>query len=142
MLVGVFVAAATSGVLLGFGLRTGQPLLRFNLTAAPLLDGPDQAGDFSPAVTLLGILVHVVWTLLAGVAFTLLGASGGTARRVVIALALAGVVLLLQRTLSPWIGGSSAEFPLALAHGVAFAIVLAAALVIGMRLAFERDEWS
>lgn len=137
------MAAATAGVLLGFGLRAGDLVRRLNLTATLLLgDRAERADGFAPLVTTIGLLVHVGWSIVTGIAFTALCARLAGARLYASAAAGGVLLLALQRTLMPWIGGSSRTDSLSMPQSILFAITIAIALAVGMRLALSAGERS
>jgi hypothetical protein len=140
---GGLVAAATAGVLFGFGVRSGDLFLRFNLTATPLLGRRAFAANgFDVLVTPVGLLVHVGWALLTGLLFSLLLERLRGVPSTVVAIGVAAMVMLLQGTITPWIGGSGPVQPLAIAQRIMVALTIALALAVGMRLALPRHDWS
>ena len=103
---GIVAASATSGALVGFGIRLGTLARVFNAIASIVL-GPEAFAVYGYAAspTLVGVLLHVC------------------------AMIVCGLVYVLLVTIS---GGRDIAWALVLSA------VLAAALVIGMRLAQVR----
>lgn len=132
---GLVAAAATGGLLVGFGLRFGTPARLFNALAAYLLGPPAQATWSLSVVTALGIVVHVVIMVAAGIAFVQLverstgGAIGWAALVAAVSFGLSWVVgALFGLGLTPLLG---------LGERVLLAVMLALALPLGMRLALS-----
>jgi hypothetical protein len=135
IVVGSVAAAATSGALLAIGRRLGSALLPFAFVGAVPLH---QATSVAPtAVVVIGLVLHLatifVWSAIA-LFFARVGARRGVA---------AAIVSVMQFTLS-WIVASSTgrglSSALVLGDRVVYAVVLACALVVGMRFAFLRRE--
>ena len=133
---GLLPAAATSGMLLGFGIRLGAPARVFQAIGS-ILTGADVAGiAASSRATVVGVLLHVAVMLASGVAYVaLLGDTDEqrAAWAITIGAVIAASALILSRTFA----GSIA---LALTPGnlVAIGIVTAITLPIGMRFAPSR----
>ena len=131
---GLVAAAATTGALLGFGLKQGMPARPFNIAASVLL-GDAAAGSwgFHPVATPLGVVVHVAGVLLLGVLAA--GVSAGRSMRgamvvsVIVSLS-AGILHLMLATRLENTGRG-----LTPAQLIAVYLLLAAGLVVGMRLA-------
>jgi len=139
LVVGALTAAATAGTLVGFGLHAGTPLRPFNALARLLLGSrADAVWGFDPAVTPVGLLLHVTLMLAYGVVFTSLARTlrgwrlGGAA--VAFALcALAVDALVATRLLHA--GLTDVLLPSQL---LALHALLAASLAVGIRLAQGR----
>ena len=138
---GGLVAAATAGVLLGFGVRTGDLFRRINLTATLLLgDRAERADGFAPLVTTIGLVVHIGWAILTGILFAAAFPRLRGARLYGAAAGAGIVLLLLQRTAMPWIGGATRAEPLSTPQSILLWIAVALALAMGMRLALSSSE--
>ena len=132
---GALVAAATSGALLGLGLRAGTPAHPFNLAAAPLY-GERAMGSwgFDPLVTVAGALLHAGTMLLLAITFAVL-AGGLRGIRLILAAAIFAALLWLAHAYWPGSGGESPARTLSAAQLALVYAVLAVALILGMRLA-------
>lgn len=128
-------AAATAGTLCGFGVRMGTPARPFNAVAVLLLgDRAQGIWGFDGTVTTTGVLLHLLvvagWSILfAALAGSLRGLRLLGAAAVVAAIAF-GVDVLFSRVLGAGIGDILAPGQRVVLH-----LVLAVALVMGMRLA-------
>ena len=131
---GIVAAAATTGALLGFGLRQGMPARAFNV-AASLVLGDAAAGSwgFHRLATPLGVVLHVAGVLALGIVAALI-ATRSRRHRVVIASVIvsagAGIMhfALLGRD-------ASASRALTIPQLTVVYMLLAAGLMVGMRLA-------
>lgn len=132
---GLVAAAATGGALVGLGLRFGTPARPFNALAAYLLGPAVQALWQFSIVTVVGLLVHVVVSCLCGLAFVaLVERSGGgeLGWAILVSVVTFGVSWLV----AAWLGIGLATL-LAIGDRLVLAVVLAASLPLGMRLAFS-----
>jgi len=135
--VGSVAVAATSGALIAIGHRLGSAALPFAAVGAALLRGPASATD--TRVVFAGVVVHVVtvlvWTLIC-VEIARVFALGAFAGVVV-----AASQFILSYFVARSTGGGLAS-ALALGDRIVYAVVLAGALVVGMRFAFVRGVTS
>lgn len=127
------VAAAIAGALVGLGARAGTPARPFNTLAVPVLGARAlSAWDAEPRVTLVAAATLVAGALVWALLFSLVAGTLRGVRLVVIALAFgigaSFVVALVARV----VGGTE---PLARGVLVVCAIVVAAALALGMGVA-------
>lgn len=134
MSAGFVAAAATTGALLGFGLRQGMPARPFNVAASVVL-GDAAAGSwgFHRLATPVGIAVHIAAVLALGI----LAAYIATRSRVVRTIAASVIVslgagilhfVLLQRD-------ATSNRALTVPQLIVVYILLGAGLMVGMRLA-------
>lgn len=136
----MIAAAATAGALVAFGLRQGTPARPFNAVAEMLLGArAEGVWGFDAPVTLSGIAVHVVATVVWGVLFALVASGWRGARLWAGAAAFAAVVyvmdfVLLPGRLRPAFGDMMAPGQLLFLYAT-----LAIALGVGMRLAKTED---
>lgn len=132
---GILAAMATSGALIAIGSRTSTAARPFNTIAAHLV-GAQRADAFGfvPAVTIIGIALHVLLVMLAGIAVAVV------ARRRLTPAWLASITLtLIAALVSIGIarrGGSSLARLLAVGDLLLFYVILAASLTLGIRFAF------
>ena len=131
---GFVAAAATTGALLGFGLRQGMPARPFNVAASVVL-GEAAAGSwgFHRLATPVGIAVHVAAVLALGVLAAFLATRSRSLRAIgasVIVSLGAGIVhfVLLGRE-------ADSNRALTVPQLIIVYMLLAAGLVVGMRLA-------
>lgn len=132
---GLVAAAATGGALVGVGQRFDTPARPFNAVAAYLLGPGVQALWQFSAATVVGLLVHLAISCVCGLAFVTLvdrWGRGEIAWAILVALVTVGV---------SWLAGALFGLGLStlLATGdrLVLAVVLAAALPLGMRLALS-----
>lgn len=134
--VGLLAASATSGALVGFGLRLGIPSRPFNAIARLVLGGrAEGVWGFTPAVTLTGVALHVTMMLVWGVVYVrLVEARRGFARLAiavgVAVMALLVELLVVERLLHAGVSGVLSPMQVVVVHAV-----LAVALAVGMRFA-------
>jgi hypothetical protein len=133
---GIIPAAATTGMLLGFGIRLGAPARVFQ-GIGTIIAGPGVSGvSTSPTTTLLGILLNIAATLTCGVVYaSLVGESRD--HRVAWAIAVGAAAVASAFVGARTLAGSIA---LVLTPGnlVAIGVVIAITLPIGMRFAPSR----
>lgn len=129
----LIVFAATAGALLGFGLRLGSGALPFNAVASLALGRVAARSGAVGWATLVGVVIHGVGAL----AWTTLGAAlarrvGG---RIVLAALLTALVAVLAMLLAQRVMSVGPAVILGTGQQLALGLVLAAALVVGMRFA-------
>jgi hypothetical protein len=134
---GIMAASATAGALVGFGIRLGTPARVFNAIASILL-GPEALAvyGFGAAPTLLGGLLHVGAMIACGLVYvSLVTRSNGRAISwaAIMSVATIAVAWFLARRF-----GVGPAVVLPLGNLLVLCVILAAALVIGMRLAQVR----
>ena len=126
---GIIPAAATTGMLLGYGVRLGQPMLVFQAIGA--IAG---ATTGMPRIAaLLGFLIHVITTLACGVLYVALTGESGDNRfawAIAIGAAAAAAAFVVARTF-----GGSIALVLTPGNLVSVGVVIAITLPIGMRFA-------
>ena len=127
-------AAASTGALLGFGLRQGMPARPFNVTAAVIL-GDAAAGSwgFHRLATPVGFSLHIAAVLALGVAAAFLATRarriGPVVASVIVSVSAAILhIALLGRD-------ASATRALTIPQLIVVYLLLCAGLVVGMRLA-------
>ena len=134
---GLVAAAAVTGLLIGIGRRAGTALRPLNATAYSLLGTrADGVWGFDPIVTVVGVVVVLVVSALAGMIVARLSPSFRTFRVVLAAAGVALVGYLLHlHVAARAVGGLSAL--LSVGELRALYVVAASALVLGMRFAFS-----
>lgn len=131
--------AATTGALVGFGIRRGGAATLLaaagdRLRGLPPFVAPDRSFGASAVLGLAHHLALVgVWAMLFGVVAARLHGSHATAARVAIALLVATAAVMADRVLPVWLC-LAAGVP-SLPQRALLAIALAVALVMGMALA-------
>lgn len=133
---GIIPAAATTGMLLGYGLRLGAASRVFQAIGAVFLGPAGESAIRSPLATTVGIVLHVAATLACGVAYAAFAGDSEDHRfawAIAIGAAVSAIAFLAVRT----VAGSIA---LVLTPGnlIAIGAVIAITLPIGMRLAPTR----
>jgi hypothetical protein len=133
---GIIPAAATTGMLLGYGVRLGAPGRVFRVIGAIVFGVSAYRGSDVPLAPAVGLLVHIMAMLACGVAYASLTGEGRAHRgawAIAIGAAATAIVFMFART----IGGSIA---LVLTPGnlISLGAVIALTLPIGMRFAPRR----
>jgi hypothetical protein len=133
--VGMIPAAATTGMLWGYGVRVGAPERVFAAIGAVVLGTGTQAA-FGPLYVLAGALVHVAAMLSFGVAYAAVTREQGE-HPVAWAIAIAGAAIAAVFVSARTFAGS---ITLVLTPGnlIAIGVVIAITLPIGMRFAPSR----
>lgn len=133
---GLLAAAATAGALVGFGLREGTPVRPLNGVARLALGArADGVWGVDALVTATGVLVHVTVMLAWGLLYVRLATARSLLARVGLAIVVAVAALLLELFIVERVLGAGGAGVLTMAQVVALHALLAASLVIGMRLA-------
>jgi hypothetical protein len=131
---GIVAASATAGALVGFGIRLGTPARVFNAIGSILL-GPEAFAvyGFAPAPTLGGALLHVGAMIVCGLVYvSLVTMSDG--RAIAWAMITSAATIAMAWFLARRFGvGPAVVLPFG--NLFVLSVILAAALVIGMRLA-------
>jgi hypothetical protein len=132
---GLLAATATAGALIVMGNRSATVARPFNAIAGHLLGvQKSDAFGFVAGITIPGVAIHVVLTTVAGIAVATVGR-----RRFAPAWVAAMAVAVLSAFVSVGIarrGGSSLARVLPVGDVVLYYVILAIALVLGIRLAF------
>ncbi|HKH91537.1 MAG TPA: hypothetical protein VKA54_07025 [Gemmatimonadaceae bacterium] len=134
---GLVAAAAVIGLLIGIGRRAGTAFRPLNATAAAVLGTrADGVWGFDAIVTVVGVLVVLALSTLAGTIVARLSPSFRTLRTLVAAAGVAIVGYLLHVHVAARMDvGLSAL--LSVGELRALYVTLASALVLGIRLAFS-----
>ena len=133
---GVIPAAATTGMLLGYGIRLGAASRVFEAIGSVLLGAAGERAGSLPLATGVGIVLHVAATLACGVLYA---AFSGEAEEHPIAWAIAigaaasALAFLAVRTFA-----GSIALVLTPGNLIAIGAVIAITLPIGMRFAPTR----
>ena len=137
MAAGVVAAAALIGLLLGIGRRAGTAFRPLNATAAALLGTrADNVWGFDAIVTIMGVVVVLALSTLAGGIVARLSPSFRTLRTLLAAVGVALVGYLLHVHVAARMDvGLSAL--LSVGELRALYVTLAIALVLGIRFAFS-----
>jgi len=134
---GLVAAAAMIGFLIGIGRRAGTAFRPLNATAAAVLGTrADGVWGFDAIVTIVGVLVVLVLSTLAGMIVARLSPSFRTLRTLVAAagVAIIGYFLHVHAAARMDVGLSAL---LSVAELRALYVTLASALVLGTRFAFS-----
>ena len=133
---GLVAAAAVTGLLVGVGRRAGTALRPLNATAHTLLGTrADGVWGFDPIVTVVGVLVVLAVSALAGMIVARLSPSFRTFRVVLAAAGVAFVGYLLHLHVAARVDGGLSAL-LSVGELRALYVTAASALVLGMRFAF------
>jgi len=128
--VGSVAAAATTGALIAIGRRLGDVALPFAAIGGVVL--PRAGGG--AGLVLTGVVLHVAVMLLWSVLFVRLAER--LASDAVSAATIAASHFVVSWIVA-WISARGLSSALTLGDRIAFAVVLAGALVVGMRFAFS-----
>jgi hypothetical protein len=131
---GLIVSAATAGVIVGDGWRSGTSLDPFVRSGMRLLASPF-AGAPTLFLALAGLALHTFWMLVWGLCFTLVARSLRGGKLFFAAFVLAAGLALLARLALPWTMGAAELTFMSLAHIVLYVVIFAVALALGTRLA-------
>lgn len=133
---GIIAAAATGGALLGFGIRAGMPSRPFNGIATLVLG--DQARGvwgYVGTITVTGIVLHVAITVGWGVLFAALAGRRHGWQVTALAMVVSAVAWVVSRTIVLRQVGAGMSSVLGSGQLAVLHVVLAVALVLGMRFA-------
>ena len=134
---GLVAAAAVIGLLVGIGRRAGTALRPLNATAHALLGTrADGVWGFDPIVTVVGGVVVLVVSAVAGVAVARLSPSFRALRVLAAAAGVALVGYLLHLNVAARADGGLSAL-LSVGELRALYVTVASALVLGMRFAFS-----
>ena len=131
---GILAASATLGALIGFGIRLGAPARVFNAIGAIVVGRSALAyTGFAPAVTLIGVVVHVLAMLACGAVYARLveWTRGST---IAWAFGVSTAACTLTWLFARWFGVGPAVL-LPFGNMIVLTVLLALALPIGMRFA-------
>jgi len=139
--VGIVAAAATLGVLVGFGAAQGAWLQPLNAVAHLVVGSRAFVMDeFDPAVTTIALAIHVVSIVLWATLFTVVADRLRGWWVAVAAAVLAGAAYLVDQRLTPAHLAPGFERTLSTPETIAVYVVFAAALVVGVHYAREAEE--
>ena len=131
---GVVPAAATTGMLFGYGIRLGAATRVFHAIGSVLTGAESASG--SPVLTGVGIVLHVAATLGCGVAYASLAREPNEHRiawAIAIGAAASATLFVAVRTFA-----GSIALVLTPGNLIAIGVVIAITLPIGMRFAPTR----
>jgi hypothetical protein len=135
---GLVAAAGVTGLLLGIGRRAGTAFRPLNATAYSILGTrADGVWGFNSDVTIVGVLVVLALSALAGIVVARLSPPLRTFRVLVAAAGVALVGYLLHLNVAARVDGGLSAL-LAVGELRALYVTLASALVLGMRFAFSQ----
>jgi len=130
-IVGCVVAAATIGALIAMGRRIGSAAFPFASIGAIVLHSSGFAID--SRILLSGVVLHVLFIFLwSALAVQLARGLGAT-----LSALLTATTQFIVSWIIAWWSGSGLASALALGDRLVYAVVLAGALVVGMRFAFS-----
>jgi hypothetical protein len=132
---GLLAAAATAGVLVGFGLRHGSSLDPFHVYGRAALGAATGRVASRDLAILAGFLAHTLWMLLWGVCFSVVATPLRGSRTALAALAYAALLGVLSVSIVPGALGAASLATLSAAQRVFLVLVVAGTLTAGMRLA-------
>ena len=132
---GAIPAAATTGMLVGFGIRLGVPSRVFDVIGATV-PGTSASREYARSVVLLGVALQLIAVLLCGVVYSWL-AGEAPKHRAGWALAIGAAAVAMMFLFARAFAGTIA---LVLTPGniIGIGAVIAFTLPIGMRFALSR----
>ena len=133
---GTIPAAATLGMLIGFGVRLGAPMRVLQVLGEITLSGGRAHGPAETSYVVAGAFLHLLAMLSCGVAYAALLRDAGEHRAawaIAIAATAIAVVFVAARTFA-----GSIALVLTPANIIALGVVIALTLPIGMRFAPTR----
>jgi hypothetical protein len=133
---GIIPAAATTGMLLGYGLRLGAASRVFEAIGGVFLGMSGESVSHSSLAAAVGVVLHVAATLACGVAYVAFARNAEDHRiawAIAIGAAVAAIAFLSVRTFA-----GSIALVLTPGNLIAIGAVIAITLPIGMRLAPTR----
>ncbi|MGQ0641855.1 MAG: hypothetical protein ACT4P6_13985 [Gemmatimonadaceae bacterium] len=135
MFPGFLAAAASAGVIVGDGWRSGTQLTSFiDLGAASFAS---RIGDVIPTSMLafVGLAVHTFWLVLWGLCFTAVARSLRGGKLFTAAVILTGTLWIVAMAVFPLALGAAELSLMSSAHAALYLVTIAVALTIGTRLA-------
>jgi hypothetical protein len=136
LVIGTVASAATTGALLAIGRRLGSAGIPFAEVSASLFHRTASGGEAGLVFT--GLILHVALTMLWSAVFVWLVARARW--RASVAAIVVALGTLVLSWLFAWSTGRGVATVVALGDRVVVSVVLAAALMIGMRFAFFPRE--
>jgi hypothetical protein len=132
---GLIAAAASAGVIVGDGWRSGMPLAPFIRLGAALFS-PRIAAFFPNVVHgALGVTLHTALWVLWGICFTAVARSLRGGRLFIAALIVTALLGIFARVAFPLALGAAEVSFMSTAHVILYLATIAVALTIGTRLA-------
>jgi hypothetical protein len=136
LVVGTVASAATTGALIAIGHRLGSLGIPFAEISAALFHRMASGGE--AGLVFAGIVLHIAVVMLWSVGFLWLVRAARW--RPIVAAVVVAIGSLVLSWLIAWSTGRGIATVLALGDRVLVAIVLAVALLVGMRFAFLPGE--
>jgi hypothetical protein len=131
LIVGCVAAAATTGALIAMGRRLGSTAFPFASISAIVFHSSGFAIDSRSLV--VGLLLHLLFVILwSALAVQLARGLGALLSALLVAMSQFIVSWIIA-----WWGGTGLASALVLGDRLVYAVVLAGALVVGMRFAFS-----
>jgi len=130
-IVGCVAAAATIGALIAIGRRIGSAAFPFASISAIVLHSSGFA--FDSRILVSGVVLHVLFIFLWSALAVQLARGLGAALSAI----LTATTQFIVSWIIAWWSGSGLASALALGDRLVYAVVLAGALVVGMRFAFS-----
>jgi hypothetical protein len=135
VIVGSVAAAATTGALIAMGHRVGHAAIPFAAVGA--VATPRAAGGGAVGLVFIGFVFHLAAIMVWSVVFLWLARR---LARPVLAAAAVSAANFFASWLVAWSSGAGLASALPLGDRIAFAVVLALSLVVGMRYAFSASQ--
>jgi hypothetical protein len=127
---GLVAGAASAGALIGLGVRHGAALDPFVFAGQALLRGAPV-----PTAAAIGVALHLGWMVVWGVCFSAVAATLRGVRLAVVAVVATVLLVKLSQLVVPSLAPLTGPAATSRAHAVFMHVLLAASLVVGMRLA-------
>lgn len=133
--IGLVAGAASTGALIGLGLRHGSALTPFQLYGRVVTASLTGLVPTDATAVAVGLAVHLFWMALWGAGFALVARSRHLPRLVAVATGFCAAAGWLGSQFFPSLLGAAAVASLGTGQLLLFLLLVAAALVAGMRLA-------
>jgi hypothetical protein len=132
---GLLAAAASAGVIVGDGWRSGTAWTPFAHLSGALLGSRTGAVLPTSVHAVIGLVVHTLLFVLWGICFTAVARSLRGGRLFIAALMLPAALWILARVMFPRALGAAELSVMSSAHAALYLATVAMALLLGTRLA-------
>jgi len=132
---GLLAAAATAGVIVGDGWRSGSAWTTFIELGAASLAASIGSAYPSIVLAMVGLSIHAFWFVVWGLCFTAVARSLRGGKLFIAAAIVTATLWVLARAVFPFALGAAELSLMSAAHAVLYVVTIAVALTIGTRLA-------
>jgi hypothetical protein len=132
---GLLAAAASAGVIVGDGWRSGTAWAPFTHLGGALFVSRAGAALPTSVHALIGLVIHTLWLVLWGICFTAVARSLRGGKLFIAAIVLTMALWLLARVMFPGALGAAELSLMSSAHAALYLATIAIAFSLGTRLA-------